>query len=165
MNNKSKLVSIGKRTLIVLLISLVLIQFIHPAKNADAVINDHDFTRSYVMPDSVHQVLKRACFDCHSNYTVYPWYSKIQPVDWWLNDHIVDGKRHLNFSEFGTYTAKRRAKKMKEVAGTIDEGEMPLSSYTWIHKDAVLSPTEKKMIADWAKSIQQKIILDSNLHQ
>ncbi len=146
-----------KRTGIVLSVTLVLIQFIHPVKNNNTTINENDITRVYQVPDEVHKLLQRACYDCHSNNTTYPWYSKIQPVDWWLNDHVKDGKRHLNFSEFGTYTVKRKAKKLTEVAGTITDNEMPLSSYTLIHKDAILTDAEKTLVVNWARGLAAQV--------
>ncbi|MDB5275156.1 MAG: cytochrome [Ferruginibacter sp.] len=93
-----------KKVLLVLLVILVIIQFIHPAKNSsseDAMLVN-DISKKYIIPQNVHDILKTSCYDCHSNNTVYPWYSKIQPVDWWLTNHINEGKREVNFSEFAT---------------------------------------------------------------
>ena len=102
-----------------------------------------DISKVYVVPDSVTQILKTSCYDCHSNNTVYPWYSKIQPVAWWLNDHIEEGKREINFSEFATYRIGRQYKKMDEIIKQVKEDEMPLSSYTLIHKNAILTQKSK----------------------
>ena len=103
-------------------------------------------------------ILKKACFDCHSNNTVYPWYSHIQPIGFWLNNHINEGKEELNFSEFNSYENKKARKKMEKVISSQEKGWMPLSSYTLIHKDATLTSTEKTIIIDWAKSVQQLLI-------
>lgn len=149
--------SIIKRTVIVAVIGLVAVQFVPLKKNQDATISDKDITRNYTVPDDVHNILQKACYDCHSNSTIYPWYSKIQPVGWWLNDHVKDGKKHLNFSDFGSYTAKKKAKKLTEVAGTIVEKEMPLGSYTLIHKNAVLTDAEKDKVTGWARTLAQQI--------
>ncbi|WP_240609261.1 heme-binding domain-containing protein [Flavipsychrobacter stenotrophus] len=149
--------SIIKRSVIVSVVALVVIQFFHPAKNENGVMTDKDITRAYHVPDDVRKVLRRACYDCHSNSTVYPWYSKIQPVDWWLNDHVKEGKRHLNFSEFDTYSVKRKAKKLTEVAGTITDNEMPLSSYTVVHKDAILTDAEKTLVVNWARGLAAQV--------
>ncbi len=153
----TKLKSVAKRALIVLVVFLVVIQFIHPAKNQNTTINANDIVNTYQVPDDVHKILAKACYDCHSNNTTYPWYSKIQPVDWWLNDHVNDGKRHLNFSEFGSYSTKRKAKKLKEVAGTITDNEMPLGSYTLIHRNAILTEVEKAVVVNWARSLSTQI--------
>lgn len=152
-----------RKILIGLLIVLVIIQFIHPTKNQSEGISANDITKSFGVPDDVQGILKKACNDCHSNNTVYPWYSKIQPVDWWLNDHVVDGKRHLNFSEFITYPAKKQRKKLEEVIETVKEGEMPLNSYTWIHKEAILTEAEKLTLSNWADTLSKSIIAKNNL--
>ncbi len=140
-----------------LVIILVAIQFIRPAKNQSDVISSNDITKAYTVPADIDLILKKACNDCHSNNTVYPWYSNIQPVAWWLQDHVNDGKKHLNFSEFLSYPAKKQYKKLDEVIETVKEGEMPLNSYTWIHKDAVLTNTEKLALSNWANSIMKQL--------
>src|SRR5690348_13454762 len=97
----SKVKSILKKVFIGLLIAFVVIQFFRPAKNISATVLPEDMNVLYPIPDSVHQVLQKACFDCHSNNTRYPWYFNIQPIAWWMGDHIDEGKKELNFSEFG----------------------------------------------------------------
>jgi hypothetical protein len=104
-------------------------------------------------------ILQRACNDCHSNNTHYPWYTNIQPVGWWMQHHVNEGKEELNFSEFGTYTAKRQNHKMEEVAEQIKKGEMPLNSYLWIHKDAKLSDQEKEILISWANGLRRQIVV------
>jgi len=146
-----------KRAFIVLLIVFVIIQFIRPAKNNDTTVSAMDMNGLYPIPDSVHQILEKACFDCHSNNTRYPWYNNIQPVTWWMNDHITEGKKELNFNEFGKRTLPKQAKKLKKLAKEVEEGGMPLDSYTWIHKDAVLTEREKKIIVDWANNLSAQI--------
>jgi hypothetical protein len=146
-----------KKILITLLIAIILVQFIRPAKNAVTDITPQDITRLYPMPDSVHRILQRSCYDCHSNSTAYPWYNNFQPVSWWLGSHITKGKKHLNFSEFGTYTKKRKIKKLGEIAKSVTEGWMPLDSYLWIHKDAALTDQEKKAVADWANGMATQV--------
>jgi hypothetical protein len=154
---KIKWKQIAKRVLIGLLIILAVIQFIRPEKNRDTAITSLDMNVMYPIPDSVNEVLKKACFDCHSNNTRYPWYFNIQPVAWWMDDHIADGKKELNFSEFGKRTLPKQAKKLKKLAKEIQEGDMPMNYYTWIHKDAILSDAQKKMVIDWATGLSQKI--------
>ncbi len=146
-----------KKILIGLLIVFVIIQFFRPAKNISTAAQPNDIAAVYAVPENVQSLLKRSCYDCHSNNTVYPWYSNIQPVAWWLNDHIKDGKRGVNFSEFGSFTKKRKLKKMKEVAEQVNKGEMPLDSYLWIHTYAKLSKDEVKLLADWAHGLAAHI--------
>ncbi|HVW99337.1 MAG TPA: heme-binding domain-containing protein [Candidatus Babeliaceae bacterium] len=147
----------AKKIIIALVIVLILIQFIHPAKNANTDVSPQDITRVYAVPDSVHRILQRSCYDCHSNSTTYPWYNNFQPVSWWLAYHVSKGKKHLNFSEFGTYPKKKQLKKMAQIAKSVTEGWMPLNSYLWIHKNAVLTENEKQLIANWANDVEKQI--------
>jgi len=156
-----KIKGIVKTSLIILLAAVVIIQFIHPAKNINPVVSQKDIAVLHPMPDSVHQILQKACFDCHSNNTRYPWYNNIQPVAWWLNDHITEGKKELNFSEFGSRTLVKQAKKLKKVAKEVQEGGMPLDSYTWIHKDAILTDREKNILIDWATGLSNQIAVQA----
>jgi transposase len=94
---------------------LIVIQFFRPARNAEPEIAANQIAASYPVPNDVQQVLKASCYDCHSNTTVYPWYSNIQPVAWFLSNHIADGKRQVNFSKFATYSPRRQYKKFKEI--------------------------------------------------
>lgn len=158
---KSKVKSIIRKIFIVLVIGMVIIQFIRPARNTSIAVTADDMNVIYPIPDSVNQVLQKACYDCHSNNTRYPWYANVQPVAWWMNDHITEGKKELNFSEYGKRTLPKRAKKLKKLAKEVQEGGMPLDSYTWIHKDAVLTDREKKMIIDWANNLSAKIAADT----
>ena len=141
-----------KKILWGLLIVLVIIQFIRPEKNKSATISANDLSTQFDMPANVQGILKKACNDCHSNNTVYPWYSNIQPVGWWLQKHVNDGKKELNFSEFGNYTAKRQRKKWEEIAEEVREKEMPLKSYTYTHSGARLSAGDREMLVSWAES-------------
>ena len=148
-----------KKALLLLLILVVIIQFIHPEKNIsspDALLTN-DISKVYAVPDNVNQILQTSCYDCHSNNTIYPWYSKIQPVAWWLNNHIVEGKREVNFSEFATYRIGWQYKKLDEIIKQVKEDEMPLSSYTLIHRNAILTADQKLAIAGWAASIKDSI--------
>lgn len=146
-----------KKIFFFLLIAFVVIQFFHPAKNMTAAAQPHDIFTLYPASDSVKNILHKACYDCHSNNTRYPWYNNIQPAAWWMNSHVQEGKKHLNFNEFGLRPIDKQAKAFKGIAGTIRKNEMPLKSYTWIHRDAILSDAEKKAVTDWAKASGEKI--------
>ena len=145
-----------RKILIGLLIVLVIIQFIRPERNQS---NDasKDIATVYTVPGNVQKILKDACYDCHSNYTTYPWYSNIQPVTWWLQHHIDEGKQHLNFSEFASYSPKKQAHKLEETAELVEAGEMPLNSYTWMHSDARVTKDQAALLVNWAKALQQQI--------
>jgi hypothetical protein len=142
---------------IALLIAFIAIQFFRPEKNNSAAVLPTDITRIYAVPQNVQQILQKACADCHSNNTKYPWYDYIQPVAWLLEDHIKEGKKELNYSEFGTYSIARQNKKMDETMKEIKDDDMPLSSYTFLHHSARLTDAEKKVLYDWCKSIQSNL--------
>ena len=142
-----------KKILLVLLVILVIIQFIHPKRNKAEGTQPNYMGNTHTIPNDVKSILAKACNDCHSNNTVYPWYSKLQPVDWWLNKHIKNGKKHLNFDEYTHRTLRYQYHKMEETIEMVKDEEMPLESYTWIHKDAILSEEEKNKIIDWAGSV------------
>jgi hypothetical protein len=149
-----------RKILIGLLIVLIIGQFIQPPHNSDSPVTANYITHSVPVPDSVMALLKVACYDCHSNSTRYPWYSRITPVNWWLYNHIQEGKHHLNFSEFtGSY--KRKMRRLEETAEMTEKHEMPIGSYLWIHKDARLSDAQRKLIIDWANNARQQLLQDS----
>lgn len=142
-----------KKILLGLLGALVIIQFFRPEKNDS---NDQTFAlaKKYEVPENVKKTLKVACNDCHSNLTKYPWYSKVQPVAWWLNDHIEHGKGDLNFSEFTNRPLAVQNHKFEEIIEMVEDHEMPLASYTnfGLHAEANLSQEEREMLINWAKS-------------
>lgn len=142
-----------KKILIALVVILVVIQFFRPEKNLSGE-NRNDISTRYAMSDSVKTILAVACNDCHSNKTEYPWYSNVQPVAWWLNGHIEDGKRHLNFSDFTSSSIARQNHKFEETIEVLEENEMPLSSYTWLglHSQANLTDEQKKTLMHWART-------------
>ncbi len=142
-----------KKILIALLIVLVVIQFFRPEKN---ISNDQTYAiaKKYKVPKDVQRLLEVSCNDCHTNKTVYPWYANIQPVAWWLDDHVVDGKRHLNFSEFTNRPLFVQHHKLDEIVEMVEEGEMPLESYTnfGLHPEAKLTAEQRTTITAWAKA-------------
>lgn len=146
-----------KKILYVLLAALVIIQFFRPQRNQSTGPYPNDITGKFAVNDTVMGALKTACFDCHSNNTNYPWYANVQPVAWWLQAHINDGKRHLNFSEFASYKLKRQHKKLEEIGEAVTEGWMPLDSYTWMHKNAKLSTEQKSAIKKWVDESMAKL--------
>src|SRR5205809_6070001 len=124
-----------KKFLLVLLILLIVIQFIHPSRNISKGEQPGNIAHSFNVPAQVKTILDKACMDCHSNNTRYLWYFHIQPVDWWLTNHINDGKRGLNFDEYTNKSLRYQYNKMNDVIDQVKKNEMPISSYKWIHKD------------------------------
>ena len=142
-----------KKFLIGLGLLLLIIQFIRPDKNE---LNDltYDISTKYEVPGDVNHLMQVSCNDCHSNKTEYPWYANVQPVAWWLNHHVVDGKKHLNFSEFTKKPLFVQNHKLEEIMEMVEEKEMPLPSYTYfgLHPEANLTDAQRTMISDWAKA-------------
>src|SRR5689334_4017603 len=143
-----------RRILLIIVIILIGIQFIRPAKNQSNDLLASNISHVYTVPEDVSVILKKACNDCHSNNTVYPWYAQVQPVGWWLNNHIEEGKGHLNFDEFGAYPISRQYKKMDDVIDEVKNGDMPIWSYTLIHTNAKLTDEEKQTLINWAQGIR-----------
>ena len=141
-----------KNIAIGILIVLVAIQFYRPARNLSNA-ETNPISAKYPVPDSVQAILKASCYDCHSNYTVYPWYADFQPVSAWLTNHVNEGKQHLNFSEFSSYRINRQYHVIQGLSKAIKEDEMPISSYTLIHTYAKLSPNQKTELINWADGI------------
>ncbi|HUZ57911.1 MAG TPA: heme-binding domain-containing protein [Hanamia sp.] len=146
-----------KVIIVILVIALITIQFIRPAKNQGEEMAANQITAVQQVPEDIQQILKVSCYDCHSNTTRYPWYENIQPVAWFLNDHIVEGKKEVNFSIFVTYPVYRRYKKFKEIQKQIKDNEMPLFSYTILHRDAILNPDQKSNLITWAANAQKEM--------
>jgi hypothetical protein len=141
-----------KRFLLLALLVLVIMQFFRPDKNQEG---NYDSVQPFLEETkpiaSVAATLKETCFDCHSNQTRYPWYAEVAPVSYWLADHIRHGKGELNFSEWSSYSIKRKDHKLDEIMELVERKEMPLDSYTWTHKEAQLSDAQIKAIVTWVK--------------
>jgi hypothetical protein len=133
------------------------IQFIHPKKNVSDGPQPNYIGNIYPIPADVRGILSKACNDCHSNNTSYPWYSKIQPVDWWMNKHVVNGKKHLNLDEYTNRSLRYQYHKMEETIDMVKDNEMPLNSYTWMHKKAKLDTIEKTKLIAWAESVMENM--------
>jgi hypothetical protein len=135
-------------------------QAFRPAKNlstAAPFAGKDEVTVLFPASPEVKQILATSCYDCHSNHTRYPWYAEIQPVGWWLASHVNDGRKHLNFSEFGTYPAKRQLKKLEEINDEVQDHGMPLKSYTLVHVDARLTPAQATALCDWAEAAHDRV--------
>lgn len=142
-----------KKIVIGLIIVLIIIQFFRPERN-ESNDNTYAISTKYNVPDDVNHLLKVSCNDCHTNKTEYPWYANIQPVAWWLDDHVVDGKKHLNFSEFTKRPLYVQNHKLEEIVEMVEEKEMPLADYTYLglHSEAKLTDEQRQKIIVWAKA-------------
>lgn len=144
-----------KKIVLGIIVLLVLGQFVQPDKNEGAY-NLEPFFKATEATGKMQAILFNACSDCHSNRTKYPWYNQITPINFWLANHVNEGKEHLNFSEWETYTDKKKAHKLEEIYEEVEEREMPLKSYTWIHNEAKLTDDQVQLIVDWAKQAKEK---------
>ena len=105
-----------KWTFLVLLFIFIAIQFYRPAKNKATGPFPNNIANKYPIPADVDTILKASCNDCHSNNTTYPWYAEIQPLRWWLDGHINEGKRGLNFDEYLSYFSRKSREKNAGIA-------------------------------------------------
>jgi heme-binding protein len=128
-----------------LLVILIAVQFIPVDKN-----NPPERSTA-AAPAEVQVLLRRACFDCHSNETVWPWYSQIAPASLLIARDVKNGRKEVNFSTWETFDEKRKARKLKEIAKEVEKGDMPPFYYLPLHPDAKLSPAERDVIVNWAK--------------
>ena len=150
------LTKILKIVFAVLCVVIIGVQFNRPVKN-----NSNDQSRHlstlYPLPDSIDAILTAACYDCHSNNTRYPWYAEIQPVGLWMDGHIRHGKGDLNFSEFSDYSPRKQFRRLEQAQKMVDNKEMPLPSYTIIHKDAVLTDPQKQTLFAWINATRDSM--------
>ena len=151
------MVKILKTIAIVALVALIGIQFIPTSRNQSDIVPVTDFISTYNPPQEVASILRTSCYDCHSNNTKYPWYNKIQPVAMFLEDHIKHGKEEFNFNEFGEYSDRRKKSKLKSFVRQIEQDEMPLDTYTLIHREAKISESEKELVLNWVNKVLDSI--------
>ena len=137
--------------------AFIVIQFFPTTLNERDTVPQSDFMVENQVPATIKNRLQVSCYDCHSNNTDYPWYSKIQPAAWYLEDHIQEGKDELNFNEWAEYSDRRKNSKLRSIISQIEEDEMPLDSYTLIHRDAILSDEDKTLIVDFITALKDSL--------
>ncbi len=142
---------------VVLIIAFLAIQFYRPDRANPPTVQAETLETTTDVPENVARILTRSCNDCHSNETVYPWYSNVSPFSWLLADHINEGRRELNFSVWNTYTAKRKRHKYDEICEQATSGVMPHNQYLWLHREARLSAEDVKLLCDWADAEKAKM--------
>ena len=142
---------------IVLLVVFVGIQFIPSSRNQSDSVPETDLMLVNDVPENIQNKLQVSCYDCHSNNTQYPWYNKVQPVAWFLEDHIKEGKAELNFNEWDSLSTRRKTSKLRSIIKQIENGEMPLDSYTFIHRDAKFSEAEAEEIINWVTQLKNSL--------
>lgn len=141
---------LGKLLVVVFIIIVIATQ---PEKsNPESLPNESVLNSTLTMPDTVKSLLKAACFDCHSNETNWPWYTYVPISSHFTRNHVNEGRKHLNFSKWGSYKQNRKFKKLVEIKEFVDEAEMPLKSYIWLHAEANLITEQRKLIINWTIS-------------
>jgi Haem-binding domain len=136
--------------------AFVIIQFIRPTWN-QRTSHETPLEARFPVPTDVQTILKRSCYDCHSNQTVYPWYAQVQPIGWWLQSHIDHAKRSMNFDEFTSQRSFRQFHRLGDIKEQLDDDEMPLPSYLFIHRYARLSPEEKTLLVGWSQAMRDSM--------
>ncbi len=135
---------------VVVLIQLVPVDRSNPASDAALEI---------AAPIEIKAILKKSCYDCHSNEVVWPWYSYVAPVSWLIAHDVEEGREHVNFSEWGTYDNKTQEKAKEEICDEVLEDKMPLPIYLKLHAETALSKTQKQVIKTWA--LQEVAVTDT----
>jgi hypothetical protein len=156
-----KILRILKWTLMALAVLFIGAQFVRPARTNPPVEQAKALGSEAPLPEQVASVFKRACNDCHSNETVWPWYSNVAPASWFLIDHVNDGRRHLNFSEWARYNPREAGELLEEICKEVKRGGMPLNSYLLLHPEARLSDEDRETLCDWANAERQRLALRS----
>lgn len=147
-----------KYSFVFLILFIVILQFIKP-DTGNPPEDKNNFIATHIqVPENVFSKLEKACFDCHSNRTVWPWYGKISPVVYLIDHDVKEGRRELNFSEWGNYEKKKMIKKLEEIESEVSGGEMPPGIYKPLHTESKLSDEDRKLITDWAKFSKENLI-------
>jgi hypothetical protein len=146
-----------KRVILIVAVLLVAIQLYRPAKTNPPVEASKTLQANSQMPPDVAQAINRSCSDCHTYNTTWPKYSYVAPISWIVTDDVTEGRRHVNFSEWGTYSAERLQTKLGDICNEVKDGGMPLRQYTWMHAGTALSQSQRESVCAWTKSEQQRI--------
>ncbi len=153
----TKLLGLLKWLALVAIVVLLGLQFVRPARTNPAVDPSQTIQACLQVTPQVAAILDRSCQDCHGNSTRWPWYSNVAPVSWTVVDHVNEGRRNLNLSEWGNYDKRRAQKKLEQMCDEVKDGAMPIESYTWIHRSAKLSPEDVKTICSWTEAEQTRL--------
>lgn len=137
---------------------MVIIQFVPNELPVNSDDKSMDILENEGAPEQVKMILLKACYDCHSNQSVYPWYSYVAPFSWLVAKDIREGREELNFSEWNSLSKRRKIKLVTSIAEEVEKREMPLKVYTIIHRDAILTDEEISTITSWTKSISDDLL-------
>jgi hypothetical protein len=141
-----------------LVVLFVVSQAIRPAKTNPAVDETRTMQANTHMSPEVATILERACSNCHSSKTMWPWYSQIAPVSWFIVSDVNGARTQLSLSDWGTYKPEKKATKLQEIWEQVEQGDMPLKSYVLINPTAKLSESDKQLLCDWAKQERERVV-------
>lgn len=144
----------------IVIIAFAAIQFFQPEKNIGEISKDHIF-RQEQLPENVQLTIQNACLDCHSNNTRYPFYDRIAPVSWMVSKHVIEGKKELNFSEWGTLDAYDKIKALEDIRQELEQNTMPLKAYVVMHREAKLSEEQKTALFFWIDKKGEELVKSS----
>ena len=151
-----------KKILIIIIASalfiFIVIQFFPPKKNDNLVSPQNDIVFKLEIPTALKKKIADACYDCHSNKTVYPIYNRIAPVSWMLARDIRRAKAKLNFSEWANYDRKTQIKLLTKICDELKAGEMPLKMYVFMHSKAVFNSQELEEICQWTEQASEQVM-------
>ena len=143
--------------IIVVGVLLVGAQFIRPDRTNPSADLSKDFAAIYGQTSTIVPLIRKACYDCHSSETRWPWYSNITPVSWFVSDDVREARRHLNFSTWGDYPARKRASSLDHIRDEVSSGDMPMWTYLLMHSDAHLTQGERDSIVSWAEREKKEL--------
>jgi hypothetical protein len=147
-----------KKTIwIILLVIIVVIQLIPSGRPAVTMNNPNDLLLNNEVPVKVEKMLRAACYDCHSNESVYPWYAYVAPVSFLVSRDIRVGREELNFSDWKSLEKMDQAKLLDKIIEEVEEEEMPMVIYPPLHPEAKLSDEDRKVLMDWAESFAESL--------
>ena len=152
-----KLLKLMKWLVVVIAIVFIAVQFKRPARTNPPVDQSLTIGAHTQMTPQVEQILDRSCRDCHSNQTAWPWYTNVAPVSWFIVDHVDHGRHDLNFSEWGKYDQRRRARRLQQMCDFARDGSMPLSSYTPLHAGSKPSAADITALCAWTESERARL--------
>ncbi len=147
-----------KIILVVLLVAFIALQFIPNQMPVNKDAGTDDLIGSGAVPENIASILRTSCYDCHSNQTYYPWYSKVAPASWLLAKDIRNGREELNFSDWESYSKRNKIKNLSNIKEEVTSGEMPLKVYLVIHRKAKLSPEQVSALNKWTDDLTNKIL-------
>jgi glyoxylase-like metal-dependent hydrolase (beta-lactamase superfamily II) len=146
-----------RRVLWGLLLGLILAQAIPVSRTNPETNPARSVLANAAVPADVRALLERSCADCHSNATIWPWYSRVAPVSWWVSRDVQVGRRELNLDEWGSYSAERKARKLEQICAQVSAHDMPDWKYLLIHGRAQLTEAQRATLCRWAEATHQSL--------